>query len=251
VSLREVATRDLERLLRDVRRGAMPVPLSRAGLVAAQLGHLAGRVATLDGLDARALGAVIEAVLEERKIGGGVKVTLVWTGPEGKSGWAEPTGPVVRGLFARARTSVLVAGYSFDHGAEILEPLHAAMKERGVTADLYAHVERAPKGACDLGAWVGSQMATFLAKNWPFGLPRPALYYDPRTLSPTSVESLHAKCIVVDEQVALLGSANFTDRGQSRNVEVGAVIEDEAFARALASQWRSAVAAGAFVAWGG
>ena len=94
-------------------------------------------------------------------------------------------------------------------------------------------------------------MATFLAKNWPFGPPHPALFYDPRTVSPGAIESLHAKCIVVDERVALIGSANFTDRGQSRNVEVGAMIEDEAFAKAPASQWRSAAAAGAFVARGG
>ena len=46
-----------------------------------------------------------------------------------------------------------------------------------------------------------------------------------------------------------IGSANFTDRGQSRNIEVGAVIEDASFARALASQWRSATAAGVFVEW--
>jgi phosphatidylserine/phosphatidylglycerophosphate/cardiolipin synthase-like enzyme len=57
--------------------------------------------------------------------------------------------------------------------------------------------------------------------------------------------------VVIDKRIALLGSANFTDRGQSRNVEVGAVIEDEAFARALASQWWSAVSAGAFMVWEG
>jgi hypothetical protein len=34
-------------------------------------------------------------------------------------------------------------------------------------------------------------------------------------------------------------------------VEVGAVIEDEAIAKALASQRRSAVAAGTFVVWEG
>lgn len=177
----------------------------------------------------------------------GASMSLVWTGPEGRSGWAQPTGAVVRDLFTQAQASVLVAGYSFDHGASILEPLHAAMKARGVAASLFLHVERAPRRTEDLEAWARGQLATFLAKNWPFGPPLPQLFYDPRTVIPTSVESLHAKCIVVDERVALIGSANFTDRGQTRNVEVGAVIEDEAFARALASQWRSAAAAGAFV----
>ena len=247
--LRSVATRDLERLLREVRRGAIAAPLHRASLVAVQLGHLAGHVGVLDGLDAVAVAAVLEAALAERSAAHGSKVELVWTGPEGKSGWVRPTASMVRDLFARAQVSVLVAGYSFDHGAEILEPLHAAMKERGVSVSLYVNIERASKKTTDMEAHASRELATFLAKNWPFGEPAPALYYDPRTLLPTSTESMHAKCIVVDERISLVGSANFTDRGQSRNVEVGALIEDAAFAVALASQWRSATAAGAFVAW--
>lgn len=247
--LREVATRDLERLKREVRRGAVVVPLSRPSLVGAQLGHLWERVGVLAGLDVAGVLAVLDTALAERAAAHGPRVELVWTGPEGKSGWARPTGAVVRELFAQARSSVLVAGYSFDHGAEILEPLYRGMRDRGIAASLYLHIERAPRGTDDLDAYARGQLATFLAKDWPFGAPYPALYYDPRTVSPSSVESLHAKCIVVDERIALIGSANFTDRGQSRNVEVGAIIEDAAFAVALASQWRSATAAGAFVAW--
>jgi hypothetical protein len=251
MSVLDVATRDLERLLREVERGAVRPPLGRAALGAAQLGHLHRTLAALDGLDAKAVVAVLGAALAERAAAQGATVSLVWTGPEGKSGWAQPTGAVVRELFGRAQRSVLVAGYSFDHGAEILEPLHAAMRARGVVVSLFLHLERAPRRTEDLAAWARGQIATFLARNWPFGPPLPELFYDPRTVVPTSLESLHAKCIVVDERVSLLGSANFTDRGQTRNVEVGAVIEDEGFARALASQWRSAVAAGVFVGMAG
>ncbi len=43
---------------------------------------------------------------------------------------------------------------------------------------------------------------------------------------------------------ALVGSANFTDRGQTRNIEAGVLIEDEAPTRELAGQWRGLVAAG-------
>ena len=196
-----------------MRRGAIAAPLHRASLVAAQLGHLEGHVGVLDGLDAAAVAAVLEAVLAERPSAQGPKVELVWTGPEGKSGWARPTVSIVRNLFARAQVSVLVAGYSFDHGAEILEPLHAAMKERGVSVSLYVNIERASKKTANLTAHASRELATFLAKNWPFGPPSPALYYNPRTLRPTSTESLHAKCIVVDERIALVGSANFTELG--------------------------------------
>ena len=58
--------------------------------------------------------------------------------------------------------------------------------------------------------------------------------------------SLHAKCIVVDERRSLITSANFTDRGQTRNMEVGVLLDDADFARGLAAQWFSALAAGVF-----
>ena len=49
--------------------------------------------------------------------------------------------------------------------------------------------------------------------------------------------SLHAKCIVVDGSTALVTSANFTDRGQTRNIEAGVLVRDRGFAERLASQW--------------
>jgi integrase len=102
---------------------------------------------------------------------------------------------------------VLLAGYSFDHGREILEPLHTAMRDRNVAVDMYLHVERAPRNEADLDRYAEKEMVSFLARNWPFGPPHPVLHYDPRTLQPRSIESLHAKCIVVDERLALIGSA--------------------------------------------
>jgi phosphatidylserine/phosphatidylglycerophosphate/cardiolipin synthase-like enzyme len=50
--------------------------------------------------------------------------------------------------------------------------------------------------------------------------------------------------LVVDERVALVTSANFTSRGQDRTIEVGALIEDPAFAKRLVHQWHHAEASG-------
>jgi phosphatidylserine/phosphatidylglycerophosphate/cardiolipin synthase-like enzyme len=55
--------------------------------------------------------------------------------------------------------------------------------------------------------------------------------------------SLHAKCIVVDEERTLITSANFTERGQTRNIEAGVLIEDRGFAEELGAQWRQLIAA--------
>ena len=58
---------------------------------------------------------------------------------------------------------------------------------------------------------------------------------------------MHAKCVVVDETRALVGSANFTDRGQQRNVEVGVLVDDPIFARKLQQQWNGLAASGLLV----
>lgn len=68
---------------------------------------------------------------------------------------------------------------------------------------------------------------------WTFGLPKPDVYYDPRTATPGPPwASLHAKCVIVDDENAFITSANFTDRGQSRNIEVGGTHRGRAFRRA-------------------
>jgi phosphatidylserine/phosphatidylglycerophosphate/cardiolipin synthase-like enzyme len=86
------------------------------------------------------------------------------------------------------------------------------------------------------------------ARYWPFGAPTPTLYVDPRAAVPRSYASLHAKCIVVDGMRALVGSANFTDRGHARNIEAGVLVDDARFATELARQFHDAVGAGLFVA---
>ena len=88
-------------------------------------------------------------------------------------------------------------------------------------------------------------MDAFFRDVWTFGAPKPDVYYDPRTaMKGPPWASLHAKCVVVDDARALITSANFTDRGQTRNIEAGVLIEDKAFAEELAGQWRQLVSEG-------
>ncbi len=244
--LLDLSKLELETIGRAVRQGIVASPLTTAGL--AQLSQLSvdGRASSLVGLDGRAVLAVIDAVLAERRRPEGVTVDLVWTGPDVAGSTARDTAVVVRELFARAQHSVLVAGFSFDHGADIFEPLHRAMKERAVESSIFLDLSRAPRTETDVAAHARREIDDFLIKNWPFGAPIPRLYYDPRTIEPTSTASLHAKCIVVDDRRTLVTSANFTSRGQERNVEVGVLVESEKLARELVHQWRNAAEAGVF-----
>jgi len=70
--------------------------------------------------------------------------------------------------------------------------------------------------------------------------------YDPRTVFHQSRVSLRAKAAVVDDDWVLITSANFTDRGQTRNLEIGVVVRDPSFAAAVTEKLRRLQVLGLF-----
>lgn len=233
--LLDVALPDLQHLVGAIERDALVPPLTATRLQAAGLGRLSAELAWLAPLDRDAALAVLRSIIAERTRRPVPRLELVWTGPEATVSPARDTAVVVRDLFERAQRSVLVAGFSFDHGATLLEPLYRAMRDRQVDVAIYLHIEHR------------SDIERFLERNWPFGPPLPRLYHDPRTLGDAPLANLHAKCIVVDARLSFISSANFTDRGHTRNIEVGVLIEDTSFATHLAAQWQRATDAGLFL----
>lgn len=236
--LTRVALPLLEELAGLIASGRLGVPLSESALSAHGLASVwQPWMATLDrpGLE-----AVLRVVIAERKALKARSVELVWTGPEAKVSTARDTAVVVRELFGRAQRTVLVAGFSFTNGRSIFEPLHAAMRDRGVQARLFLHLDDLPGFEPEQSARQGVEQ--FLADNWPFGGPLPGIYYDPRTVARGSSINLHAKCVVVDERWVLIGSANFTHNAHARNIEVGVVFDDPLLATELARQWQGLVA---------
>jgi phosphatidylserine/phosphatidylglycerophosphate/cardiolipin synthase-like enzyme len=86
---------------------------------------------------------------------------------------------------------------------------------------------------------------SFKTKHWPWkNLPQ--VFYDPRALDGNFSKraSLHAKCLVVDGVRCLVGSANFTESGQARNIEVGVLIEDRNLGLSLHDQFESLITHG-------
>ena len=51
--------------------------------------------------------------------------------------------------------------------------------------------------------------------------------------------SLHAKCVVVDKELAFVSSANFTEAAQTKNIEVGVTLRSAAFAKRLAEHFEA------------
>jgi phosphatidylserine/phosphatidylglycerophosphate/cardiolipin synthase-like enzyme len=245
LGLTRVSLSMLEHILEALESGRLACPFSEADLIDAGFhGSAATVVESLAVVDTASAIAAIRLVIAERVHRPPPRLDLVWTGPETRASLARSTGMVVHRLFESAQRSVIVGGYSFDT-PEILEPLYRAMKNRGVKASLFVDIDGTAETLARADAFATAFIDRFLREVWTFGEPKPDIYYDPRTASPGPPwASLHAKCVVVDDERALITSANFTDRGQTRNIEAGVLVEGAAFAGELAGQWRQLVSEG-------
>jgi phosphatidylserine/phosphatidylglycerophosphate/cardiolipin synthase-like enzyme len=235
-----LSTAELRSLRDRIATGTIGLPLTSASLQAAGLGDRAWVAAELAGLDRTGAAVALDLVMAERTHGPHPTLDLVWTGPEATASTARDTGVVMREIFAQARERVLIAGYAFDAGAELFEPLFKNMLEHQVRAQMFLNIPRAAPGA-DTAKHARAYVQQFIIDNWPWPAKYPDFFYDPRTVAPDSVESLHAKCVIVDERLTLIGSANFTDRGRTRNIEIGVLIDDVRFGREVALQWQGLI----------
>ena len=246
-SLGDVSTATLERLVQGLQTGHLKPPVSRNTLIAFGVTLQLDALATvLSGHAKPACLAILLAVLDER-VRTRPTPELVWTGPEGSQAQARDTAVVLRELFEGARKRVVLAGYSFRNAQSVLLPLQRAMVEHGVDVHFFVDIPQPQQHQADEEAYGHEQLAIFLKNNWPFETPPPILYCDRRALQTgrgASYCSLHAKCVTVDSRRAFVSSANFTLRGQDRNIETGVLIDDPQFAIQLDRQWMSLVESG-------
>jgi phosphatidylserine/phosphatidylglycerophosphate/cardiolipin synthase-like enzyme len=68
------------------------------------------------------------------------------------------------------------------------------------------------------------------------------VFYDPRSLElegPAGV--LHAKAVVVDDEIAFITSANLTEAALDRNIELGLLVRDHALAASVSTYFRTLI----------
>lgn len=250
--LSRIALPMLDQLLTVLESGRLECPFSEADLVDAGFRGLTSDVVeVLRGADKAAVGVALRVAIAERIHRPPPRLDLVWTGPETKASTSRSTALIVERLFEGAQRSVIVCGYSFDT-PDILRPLHRAMAERSVSVMVFVDIPGEARTREGADAFATAFIDKFFRQVWTFGLPKPEVFYDPRTAAPGPPwASLHAKCIIVDDERTLVTSANFTDRGQSRNIEAGVVIEDKVFSEELAGQWRQLVSEGLVLRYAG
>lgn len=181
--------------------------------------------------------SAVEARLERE-----AAAELVWSGPETRFARSRDTRVVLDELFSSARRLVVVSTYIVQHVERVFGGLGARLDWiPELSARIFLNVERKP-GDTRLDVAILHESSSRWAAEWP-GERRPHIYYDPRGLS-MDVErraSWHAKCVVVDDEVAFVTSANFTEWAQDRNVEAGALIRSRHFALQLRRQMETLV----------
>jgi phosphatidylserine/phosphatidylglycerophosphate/cardiolipin synthase-like enzyme len=244
--LRSLSPEELRALAKALTAGRLPTPLSPLAL-APYLGRSSGIAASIlirlseEGLAAKHLAAFLDILASERESHRAVAASLelVSTGPEAAGLPARDTRIVVRELFRQAEQSVLVAGYAVYQGRDVFNELAKRMEATpSLKVRMFLDVQRPYRDTSRSSEILRRFAERFQRSEWP-GQRLPEVFYDPRSLDLEAVKrtSLHAKCVVVDNRVAFISSANFTEAAQVRNIEVGALIRVEAFARQLANHF--------------
>lgn len=254
-ALRSLAAEDLRALEGAVRSGRLRAPFSpaavRAYCSALTADAVAGDLQRLadEGIRPGHLSLLLQALADARRGGRGLDdgIDLVWTGPDVPGLVSRDTGVVVRELFSAAERSVLVAGYAVYQGRDVFRALAERMEAvPDLHVRMFLDIQR-PYTDTTRDADLIRRFATrFRSREWP-GTRIPEVYYDPRSLHVDRAfrASLHAKCVVVDEHVALVSSANFTPAAQVKNIEAGVLVRSERFASQLAGHFRALVSSAA------
>ena len=182
------------------------------------------------GFNAAQVAALLETLLSDRehRDANVPSIELVTSGPEAPGVTNRDTSVVVRELFAHAERSVPVVGYAVYQGQQVFESLAKRMEESpDLDVRFFLNINRPDSDDTKSKDLVARFKQRFKDKQWPAGHRLPEVYYDPRSVADDEPirSSLHAKCVVVDAEKVFVSSANFTEAGQKRNIEVGLLID--------------------------
>ena len=249
--LHRLARTTLEELARALSSGRLKTPYStlalREWLPNADLRPVVAELEQLRaaGMTSPQIGIVMDLLATERarQQADEDRIQMVWTGPDQEGPSVRDTGVVARELLGQAERSLLITTFSVSRGSMTFAPVHQAM-ERNPTLNvtLILHVDMSEHSLFrDRAATAFAE--EFWSAKWPWPQ-RPKVYYDPRGIAEHRMDRAlqHAKCIVSDSERVFVTSANYTESGHLRNVELGVVIRDRILARRVEGQFNNLLA---------
>lgn len=240
----KLSTTDLQALIAALRSGRVAAPYSEIQLSRVVPSGLieAIRIGLIElqkiSFDEQQIAAALDLIKDDRQAVRAIEppIDLVTSGPEAPGITNRDTAVVVRELFAHARTSVLVVGYAVYQGQRVFEALAKRMEAHPeLDVQFFLNVSRPDGDDTPSEILLAKFKQRFIHKQWPTGCRVPEVFYDPRSIADDERvrSSLHAKCVVVDGRKVFVSSANFTEAGQERNIEVGLTIESEWLAQRI------------------
>jgi phosphatidylserine/phosphatidylglycerophosphate/cardiolipin synthase-like enzyme len=208
-----------------------------AGSDAATVGETL-RALAVTGMTPRQMAVVVRGIAEahEHATKPSRLFDLVLSGPDLPGAPMADTAAVVHTMISQASRDVLLVGYAVYNGRKLFEPLARRMAEvPALTVRFCLDIARQQNNAMPAADIVARFAREFRTHHWPWDR-LPELYYDPRALLTGDTRaSLHAKCVVVDGERALITSANFTDAAQRKNIEAGVLISYQPTVERLAN----------------
>jgi phosphatidylserine/phosphatidylglycerophosphate/cardiolipin synthase-like enzyme len=170
------------------------------------------------------------------------KPDLVWSGPEVPGLHARDTRRVYEELLGSAERSICASTYAYFDGHKAFEVLARRMEAMpALRVTLLLNIQRKRGDTTTSDQLVRRFADRFWKTDWP-GSSRPSVFYDPRALEqegPGGV--LHAKAVVADDEVVFITSANLTEAALDRNIELGVLVRDRAFALTIDGYFRSLI----------
>jgi cardiolipin synthase A/B len=142
---------------------------------------------------------------------------VVWTGPSSDVSTSRFTAVTITDLVAEARRELLLVSYAVHRHRALREALDDAVARRVVITLVVEQHEDNRQFSSEAVAFPGLDA---IRLHWPRG-------------SRPRGTSLHAKVIVVDDRIALVGSANLTGHAMENNLECGILIRGGPQPRAI------------------
>lgn len=146
------------------------------------------------------------------------KIEIVCTSPSRPDAPVRSTLASALQMVSSAQKRIYVVGYVFTDGAKkLIDEICLAKDRHGIPV-----------------VFIGNRIERhlpFIKSAWRPGIPAPDIYTRPADPD-DEMAALHAKVLVCDD-VAILGSANFSYHGLSGNIEIGVKIPSSAVSRLM------------------